>query len=286
VEIAIETASAEEVGAFLRPISVALGNEPADADANERFASWIDPARMHVAREDGTVVGAAGAFTFELTVPGGLVPAAGVTVVGVLPTHRRRGILTRLMREQLDDVHRRGEPIAYLWATEERIYGRFGYGVGSLTLDTEIDTRRVAFRNDVPVPVRARLLDADEAYEMIPPIYDRVRAETPGMFSRSESWWRRRRLRALPALHIVRHDGGDARAERGTRCVAGGDSRDLALPVLDRPRPQAEGGPAARRRSAAADGRRAARAQRQDDVGRRVGARRRRRAGAAGALAP
>lgn len=194
MEIEIGTASREEVAPFLRPISVAFGNEPADLEWTERFGSLIEPERMHVARENGAIVGAAGAFTYELTVPGGFVPAAGVTVVGVLPTHRRRGILTNLMRTQLDDVHRRGEPVAYLWATEERIYGRFGYGVASLLLNAEIDVRHVAFRNDAAVPVRARLVDADEAYELIPAIYERVRAETPGMFSRDENWWRRRSL--------------------------------------------------------------------------------------------
>ena len=68
-----------------------------------------------------------------MTVPGGTVRAAGLTVVGVLPTHRRRGILRRMMRAQLDDVHRRGEPVASLWASEDTIYGQFGYGMASVS---------------------------------------------------------------------------------------------------------------------------------------------------------
>ena len=76
----------------------------------------------------------AGAFSFELTVPGGAqVPMAGVTVVSVHPTHRRRGLLRRMMDEQLDDVARRGEPLAALTASETSIYGRFGYGLATFT---------------------------------------------------------------------------------------------------------------------------------------------------------
>ena len=76
-------------------------------------------------------VGTAGAFTFRLSVPGGAsVPAAGVTMVSVAATHRRRGVLTSMMRRQLDDVRGWGEPLAVLTASEPEIYGRFGYGVG------------------------------------------------------------------------------------------------------------------------------------------------------------
>src|SRR5438105_11399722 len=97
----------------------------------ERFMRVLDHERMHAAWDDGKIVGGAGAFTFEMTVPGGTVPTAGVTVVGVYPTHRRRGVLRSMMRAQLDDVHERGEPLAALWASEETIYGRFGYGLAS-----------------------------------------------------------------------------------------------------------------------------------------------------------
>jgi Predicted acetyltransferase involved in intracellular survival and related acetyltransferases len=94
---------------------------------------------MHAAFEGDRIVGAAGAFSYRMSVPGGAdVGAAGVTVVGVLPTHRRRGILSQLMRAQLSDAHARGEETAYLWASEGTIYGRFGYGlasrVGKMTL--------------------------------------------------------------------------------------------------------------------------------------------------------
>src|SRR5437899_11827650 len=96
------------------------------------FSRIQPPERLHAAFEDGRAVGGAGVFPFRMTVPGGQVPAAGVTTVGVLPSHRRRGVLTAMMRAQLDDVRERGESIAVLWASEDMIYGRFGYGTASL----------------------------------------------------------------------------------------------------------------------------------------------------------
>src|SRR5438477_561420 len=73
------------------------------------------------------------------------VRAAGVTVVGVLPTHRRRGVLRSMMRAQLDACREHGESVAYLWATEDTIYGRFGYGVASYSIEVDIPRERSAY---------------------------------------------------------------------------------------------------------------------------------------------
>jgi predicted acetyltransferase len=100
-------------------------------EAIERFLKVLPLDRMHAARENGTIVGGAGAFPWDMSIPGGSLPTAGVTVVGVYPTHRRRGVLRAMMRAQLDDAHERGEPLAALWASEETIYGRFGYGIAA-----------------------------------------------------------------------------------------------------------------------------------------------------------
>jgi predicted acetyltransferase len=186
---------AHDVREFLRPISVGFGSGAFDEEGAERFEQLMARDRMLSAYDDGSIVGSAGSFGFELTVPGGFVPAAGVTVVAVLPTHRRRGILTELMRAQLADLARRGEPVACLWASEERIYGRFGYGLASLGLRIDAPTARAGFRDDPGATGRVRVLDDDEALATLPPIYERARAGSPGFFSRSESWWRLRRLR-------------------------------------------------------------------------------------------
>jgi predicted acetyltransferase len=151
---------------------------------------------MHAAfDDDGSIVGGAGAFSFRMTVPGGdSVPTAGVTIVGVLPTHRRRGILRSMMRAQLDDFHARGEPLATLFASEETIYGRYGYGLATLNLQVEIDAAHNAFRPGVETVGRVRLVDAETAAKQLPPVYDAVRRVTPGANERSAAWWENRML--------------------------------------------------------------------------------------------
>ncbi len=161
-------------------------------EGTERFARNLEVERMHAAWEDGAIVGGAGAFGLQLSVPGGSVPAAGITIVGVLPTHRRRGVMTALMREQLDDTRRRGESVAYLWATEATIYGRFGYGIASLAGTIELPRERTSFATPVEPRGRGRIVDEDEAAATFPAIYEV--ALRPGMFARSETWWRYRRL--------------------------------------------------------------------------------------------
>ena len=159
---------------------------------------------MHAAREGGQIVGGAGAFTFDMTVPGGPVPTAGITVVGVYPTHRRRGVLRSMMRAQLDDVRERGEPIAALWASEETIYGRYGYGMASYCGAMELPREYSQFARPLERRGRVRIVTPEEARELMPPIYDRARAVTPGMLSRSPEWWELRVIADPPD----RRDGG------------------------------------------------------------------------------
>jgi len=152
--------------------------------------------RALVALDDARPVAFAAAYPFDLSVPGGPLACGGVTWVGVLPTHRRRGILRQLMTRQLNDIHEWGEPIAALWASEAAIYGRFGYGVSAPSLQIESESRRFALRDDpYPAPQAAwRLLDLDEAYGGFPPIYEHVRLARAGLLSRNEHWWREHRL--------------------------------------------------------------------------------------------
>src|SRR5205085_2070490 len=121
----------------IAPVMHYFGAAPVAQDGN-RFVPFIEPSRAFTAREDGAVVGGCASFPFELSVPGGTVRAAGLSVVGVLPTHRRRGILRQMMRAQIDDVRRRGEPVGVLWASEDTIYGRFGYGLASMACDMDL----------------------------------------------------------------------------------------------------------------------------------------------------
>jgi predicted acetyltransferase len=192
-------ASTEELRDALNVISHYFGHENQDEDA-ERFANWIEVDRMHAAREDGKIVGGAGAFTYRMSVPGsGSVSAGGVTVVGVLPTHRRRGVLTAMMKAQLDDCRTRGDEVAYLWASEATIYGRFGYGLASRMGAVELPRERTLFAQPFEARGTVRLLELDEAAKLFPPLYDEVFAQRPGMFSRSKAWWETRKLNDDPA---------------------------------------------------------------------------------------
>jgi predicted acetyltransferase len=170
-------------------------NPPPSDEFYERWSRTLPHERMHAAWEEGQIVGGAGAFPFELSVPGGSVPCAGVTAVGVHPTHRRRGVLRSMMDTQLRDVHERGEPIAALWASEETIYGRFGYGIASWGGEMAIPHERDAFAEPVVPAGKTRFVTPEEAQQLFPPIYDAVRRERPGMTSRSETWWADRHLR-------------------------------------------------------------------------------------------
>ncbi|HEV2592070.1 MAG TPA: GNAT family N-acetyltransferase, partial [Gaiellaceae bacterium] len=186
--------STEELAQALAVIGHYFGT-PESLENAERFAQWIDVERMHAAFEGDRAVGGAGAFSYDMSVPGGAtVPAAGVTVVGVLPTHRRRGILTSMMRAQLEDSRARGDALAYLWASEGTIYPRFGYGlagrIGAMTLPRE----RVAFAKPFTPRGSFRLVSLEEAAQLFPPLYEEVRRQRAGLFSRSEAWWTTRRL--------------------------------------------------------------------------------------------
>jgi predicted acetyltransferase len=160
----------------------------------ETDSKLLPAERMLGAYADGALVGTAADFPFRLTIPGGELPAAGVTAVGVLPSHRRRGALTALMRRQLADARGRGEPLAILWASEGGIYGRYGYGVATKAVAIEADRDRMVFREPPDGSARVSLVEAEEAAKAFPPIYDRVRRDTPGMFERSDDWWKHYRL--------------------------------------------------------------------------------------------
>jgi len=186
--------SAAELREAVRPIWHYFGRSGPLEDQFERLARVLPAERMTAAWEDGRAVGGAGAFPFVLTVPGGRIRAAGITAVGVLPTHRRRGILRSMMRTQLDACRDQGEAVAYLWATEDKIYGRFGYGIASFSAEVELPRERSSYYAAAEPIGRARLVPLRDAEALIPPVYERVAIATPGMFGRTPEWWQARVL--------------------------------------------------------------------------------------------
>jgi predicted acetyltransferase len=184
-----------------------FGNEP-KPDRMERFTRLLPLDRMHAAWDGDHIVGGAGAFPFSMSVPGGTLPCAGTTVVGVAPTHRRRGVLRTMMRAHLDDVHERGEPIAALWASEETIYGRFGYGYAAFSGEVRIPKEYIQFRAPKDRTGMMRIVDRDEALQAFPALWESLARERPGMFSRSRDWWD---LRTLDDPPERRNGGGPKR---------------------------------------------------------------------------
>ena len=192
------TRSPAELATALGAIGHYFGGAWTSEDV-ERFGRLLPVERVHAALDGAEIVGGAGVFPFELSVPGAQLPCAGVTVVGVLPTHRRRGILDRLMRTQLADIRERGEPIAALWASEETIYGRFGYGLAAQDVMIEASRVHAALRAELPGRIgTTRLVSHAEALRVFPRVYDRVRRRTPGFVSRTKAWWEVRKLDDRP----------------------------------------------------------------------------------------
>ena len=131
-DIQIREVPPDRLEEFLRPISTALGFV-GSAEGREQLLSIPEFDVRLGAWEDDRIVGGAGSFSFDVTAPGGAVPTAGLTMVGVHATHRRRGILREFVRRHTEGARERGQPLAALWATEGSIYGRFGYGMASLS---------------------------------------------------------------------------------------------------------------------------------------------------------
>lgn len=189
----IRATKTNEIEDLLKTCMAAFSDKPSDEFLKSR-KQLVESERLLAAFDEDTMVGTAGAFRFNMTVPGSEIPVAGVTLVGVLPTHRRRGILRALMKKQLSDCHEWGESVAILWASEGTIYPHFGYGVASLHGDIEVDSAKARIVEAPSPRGRARLVSDEEALKVIPDVYERVRTQTPGMYTRDQTWWEQHRF--------------------------------------------------------------------------------------------
>jgi predicted acetyltransferase len=186
-DLILRTSTDEDFPAVMDLLSHAFGFDSRDEEV-ELEKLVFEPERNHVVADGDEIVGNAGAFSRRLTVPGGTVDAAHVTMVSVAPTYRRQGLLRRLMSGQLADVHRRGEPVAVLWASEGTIYPRFGYGLAAPRLSLEIDSSQVRLTAP-PGTGRLRQARPEAVREEIVALFDRVAATRPGWSHRPGRWW-------------------------------------------------------------------------------------------------
>ena len=182
----------EDIPAFRQTIASGFGEDAdlEDDTALERFQALFRRDRSFPVFDGDEMVGTGGDFEFQMTVPGGAqAPTAGLTIVTVRPTHTRRGALSAMMREHFDRARRRGEILGALWASERPIYGRFGYGPSVIQHAIKVDARQ-AGRGGFEPGVSVRLVDLDEAKELLPPLYARVQPTRAGMYQRSDDWWK------------------------------------------------------------------------------------------------
>lgn len=185
----IREITAENLPELHRVASTAFGEEPKQERIDDEHLV-IEYDRMIGVADGEQLVASAGAYSLEVTVPGpNVVPMAGVTWVACLPSHRRQGILRKMMKYQLEDVARRGEAIAGLTASEAVIYGRFGYGVASQFVEAKIKKSAARFLHEPNVSGRMRMVWDDERTKVMPPIFDAWRRQRCGAIDRSDGRW-------------------------------------------------------------------------------------------------
>lgn len=214
----------DEYETYLRCFEKAFGHDY-NAEQAKLERDLIELGRTLAAfhPQDGLVASAV-AYRRDLAVPGGVLPAGHVSLVSVLGTHRRRGILRQLMTRQLGDLRAAGEPVALLWASEEAIYGRFGYGPATTTVAYEANNRELSIP---PGPESGRLREVElaEAGETPAAVYEKVWRDRPGHSSRSPALWRAWQAdleswrRGASAMRVILHetDAGQG-PESGTVC--------------------------------------------------------------------
>lgn len=181
----------DEWAAFDRAIEVAFHSLPT-AESIEEYRDGFEFDRSLAVFDRGRLVATTAAQSNSLTLPGLItIPAAAVVAVTVFPTHRRRGLLRRMMARQLADIAERGEAIAVLTASDSGIYGQFGYGAATDEASYSIPVANAGFANPVAYSGSLDMLADDEVREILPAVHEAVRLRQPGAIWRDEHWWRR-----------------------------------------------------------------------------------------------
>ncbi|HEX3814092.1 MAG TPA: GNAT family N-acetyltransferase [Mycobacteriales bacterium] len=206
---------ASEFPAYFKSLVETFGNDVRDSE-RESDRTVFEFDRSLAAFDGDRVVATSALFSRQITVPGGEVPFGAVTMVTVSPTHRRRGILTAMMRRLLTDIHDAGrEPIAALWASEATIYGRFGYGVAARNLGLTGETHRLNVRPGLGATGQMRLVTPEEARPDLVRIYEAARPAEVGWLDRPSVWWdyllydAEDSREGATALRFAVHDGTD-----------------------------------------------------------------------------
>lgn len=188
MDLEIRPVVPEETEFFIRATSMAFGQPPSDEDLARR-PSMKELERSLAAFESGRMVGGAHSRSFRMNVPGGELLTAGVLDVTVASTHRRQGVLTALMSDQLKGVHERGEPLAALTSSESVIYGRFGYGIATIHESWSIDRPYTVFRAPYEPRGRLEFVGPEQMRSTFPDVYRRATVLRPGAIERPADVW-------------------------------------------------------------------------------------------------
>ncbi len=165
---------------------VFANNQPEDPPPDVLRPEWT-----RAAFDDGKLVTSYAAYPFTVRLNGRPVQIAGVTAVGTLPTHRRRGLLRRIMVDDHARMKEEGQPFAMLWASMGAIYQRFGYGLGSTATNYRVDPQRAAFAFEQPITGSLELLDGEAALETAKPLYREYSAPRNLWVHRAPAMWQR-----------------------------------------------------------------------------------------------
>ena len=185
----MRTVTSDEFVQWVRVEARAYGNRLA-ADP-EVLRPHFDLDRSIAVFDEGNIVGGAHSHRLEMSIPGDTAVVAGVANIEVQPTHRRRGVMTMMMRRQMKDIYERGEPLAALFASESVIYGRFGYGIGSVYERWTIDRQYNGYARRYDSPGRIVFVDPADITKELPEVFRRSTVGRPGVFQRAPHHWER-----------------------------------------------------------------------------------------------
>ncbi|MEU0953927.1 GNAT family N-acetyltransferase [Streptomyces niveus] len=182
--------------AWLRALNTGFLRSPAVSEENVADRrSYMDTRRMRGAFDEGRCVATYRTFPQELTAVGGArLPSSAISNVTVSATHRRRGLLSRMITADLAEAKERGDVVSTLIAAEYPIYGRYGFGPAAWITDWSIDVPRAGLdpraSGQPDDGGRVDLADGSDVTKLGPELHERLRSLRHGVITRNERWWR------------------------------------------------------------------------------------------------
>jgi predicted acetyltransferase len=187
--IEVRAIRADELPAYVETFTSAFLERPDTVKVAAEIEPIWDLSRAWAAFDGPRLCGTFRSWATELTVPGGArLPAAAVSAVTVLPTHRRRGILRAMTAAEHAAQRERGEVFGLLHAAEYPIYGRFGYGPATRTTTWLLETRGTAFVVERSGTVEL-VTPSTETRDLAKAVYETWRLREPASLRRRDVIW-------------------------------------------------------------------------------------------------